>query len=295
MEVRRAGALTTVQDHGRRGYAHLGVPRSGALDRPALSWANRLVGNPPSAAGLELTVTGATLRLWVATTVALTGAPARLRVAGAEAPFGVPVPVPAGAEVRIGAAMVGVRSYLAVAGGITLPPVLGSRSTDTLSGLGPPPLADGVVLPVGAAARVPRPDPAPDRRAGPGQLAAPGSGTTLRLHPGPRRDWLTDASLAGLLAGSYQVSPLSNRIGARLTGGPPLHRARAGELASEGMTLGAVQVPSDRQPLILLADHPTTGGYPVVAIVEPADLPLLAQLRPGAPVRFRPHETSQWT
>lgn len=293
LEVQRAGALATVQDLGRHGLAHLGVPASGALDTPALRLANWLVGNPAEAAGLELTVTGATFRVRAATAVALTGAPARLTVAGAEVPPGVAVPVSPGDLLRIGPATAGVRSYLAVAGGVAVPPVLGSRSTDTLSGLGPPPLTDGMVLPLGGAASRPAAPPGPVPATAASQRP-PAAGAVLRLHPGPRRDWFRDASVTALRDGAYQLSALSNRIGARLAGGPRLRRARAGELPSEGMVLGAVQVPADGQPLILLADHPTTGGYPVVAIVEPADLWRLAQLRPGAPVRFRPYDEAQW-
>ncbi|HYN94990.1 MAG TPA: allophanate hydrolase subunit 2 family protein, partial [Pilimelia sp.] len=155
IEVVRAGALTTVQDLGRPGLAHLGVPRAGALDAPALSLANRLVGNPADAAGLEVTVTGCALRLLAAGTIAATGAYGRLRVAGRAAQFGQPVAVPAGATVELGRAEGGVRTYLAVAGGIAVPAVLGSRATDTLSGLGPPKLVDGQLLPVGRPAGPP--------------------------------------------------------------------------------------------------------------------------------------------
>jgi biotin-dependent carboxylase-like uncharacterized protein len=279
--VVKAGLLTTVQDLGRPGYAHLGVARSGALDQPALLRANRLVGNPDTAAGLETTLTGATLRAESAVTIAITGAPALVSVDGTPAEFGAAVTVPAGSLLEIGAASAGVRSYLAVAGGITVAPVLGSRSTDTLSGLGPPPLRPGYVLPVGGQPALPLdpPDPAStsDR---------PDAEVVLRIRLGPRYDWFGVPAREALVSEAYTLSVKSNRVGARLTGAP-LGRAVTGELPSEGIVLGAVQVPADGQPLIFLADHPTTGGYPVIAVVERADLPLLAQARPGTTVRFQ--------
>ena len=291
IEVVRAGALTTVQDLGRPGWAHLGVPRSGALDAPALRLANRLVGNPETEAGLEMTITGCRLRLRHPGTIAVTGAAARLRVDGAPAELGAPIAVTAGALVEIGPARRGVRSYLAIAGGIAVPPVLGSRSTDTLSGLGPAPLRDGDELPVGPPGDAP-PAEAPQREAPQQEQAAhpqpPPSGDTpellLSVRLGPRDDWFTPAAIEALLSTAYTVSPMSNRVGARLAGAA-LPRARAGELPSEGVVLGAVQVPADGQPLIFLADHPTTGGYPVIAVVD--DVAPLAQARPGTTLRFR--------
>lgn len=157
VEVIRAGALTTVQDLGRPGWAHLGVPRSGALDPAALRLANRLVGNPEAAAGLEITLGGCLLRFTTATTVAVTGADTDLRAADRPADLGRPLSLPAGALLRIARPRVGLRNWLAVGGGLDVPPVLGSRSTDTLSGLGPAPLRDGDRLPLGA----PTGDPAP--------------------------------------------------------------------------------------------------------------------------------------
>ncbi|HET8682440.1 MAG TPA: biotin-dependent carboxyltransferase family protein [Micromonosporaceae bacterium] len=279
IEVRRAGPLTTVQDLGRPGWAHLGVPRSGALDAPALRLGNRLVGNPEEEAGLEVTLTGCTLVLRVDRIVAVTGAPAQVTVDGRPVANGAAVRVPAGSVLRVGPARRGVRSYLAVAGGIAVPPVLGSRSTDTLSGLGPAPLRDGDLLPLGD------PSSTTDRATeGLGEGGQPGP-ARVRLLPGPRADWFTEEAVGMLDGASYMVGVNSNRVAARLAG-PGLTRAVAGELPSEGIVLGAVQVPPDGQPLVFLADHPTTGGYPVVAVVEPADLPLLAQARPGATVTF---------
>ncbi|MGW3629773.1 5-oxoprolinase subunit C family protein [Streptomyces sp. NPDC005122] len=278
LSVARAGALTTVQDQGRPGHAHLGVPRSGALDAPAAALANRLVGNPVEAAVLETTLDGCALRPRSAVTMAVTGAPCPVAVDGRPAPWGAPVRVPAGALLDVGAARAGLRSYVAVSGGVAVEPVLGSRSTDLLSGLGPPPLTDGTVLPLGHPGHVPaRVDVVPH----PG----PPAELVLRVTPGPRDDWFTASALRTLTTAAYRVSSASNRIGMR-TQGPPLERAVSGELPSEGMVLGAVQVPPDGRPVVFLADHPTTGGYPVIAVVRAADLSAAAQAVAGTPVRF---------
>ncbi|SDT73378.1 biotin-dependent carboxylase uncharacterized domain-containing protein [Actinoplanes derwentensis] len=272
--VLRAGPLTTVQDLGRPGWAHLGVPRSGALDMPALRLANRFVGNPDDAAGLETTLLGCTLRFASAALVAVTGAVADVDVNGrpVERLRGYQLfEVPAGGIVDVKRATRGVRSYLAVAGGITVEPVLGSRSTDTLSGLGPDRLTDGAVLPVGTVTGAPIV----------GEPARVTGELVLGLRLGPRDDWF---DRTGLFGTPYEISPLSNRIGTRLAG-TALTRAKAGELPSEGVVLGAVQVPADGQPIIFLADHPTTGGYPVIGVV--GDVTPLAQARPGTTVRFR--------
>jgi biotin-dependent carboxylase-like uncharacterized protein len=273
--VLRAGPLTTVQDLGRPGWAHLGVPRSGALDEAALRLANRFVGNPDDAAGLETTLLGCTLRFEEATLVAVTGAVAQVDVdrRPVERPHGHQLfEVPAGGVLDVKQASRGVRSYIAVAGGIAVEPVLGSRSTDTLSGLGPGRLGDGTVLPVGV------PSGAPSLVGEPARIAGE---LVLGIRLGPRDDWF---DTSGLFASSYDISPLSNRIGARLAG-PALTRAHAGELPSEGVVLGSVQVPADGQPIIFLADHPTTGGYPVIGVV--GNVTPLAQARPGTTVRFR--------
>ncbi|KMS71025.1 allophanate hydrolase [Streptomyces viridochromogenes] len=278
LSVVRAGALTTVQDLGRPGHAHLGVPRSGALDGPAAALVNRLVGNGPEAAVLETTVNGCAVRPRSTVTVAVGGAPCRVTVDGRPVAWGAPVRVPAGALLDVGAALSGVRSYVAVSGGITVEPVLGSRSTDLLSGLGPPPLADGTVLPLGRSTQLHAcvdvaPQPAP-----PAELV-------LRVTPGPRDDWFTAAAVHAFTSRAYRVSPASNRIGLR-TEGPALERATTRELPSEGVVLGAVQVPPDGRPVVFLADHPTTGGYPVIAVVRASDLPAAAQAVPGTPIRF---------
>ncbi|MCX4979611.1 biotin-dependent carboxyltransferase family protein [Streptomyces sp. NBC_00572] len=276
--VVRAGALTTVQDLGRTGYAHLGVPRSGALDPAAVRLVNRLVGNPETAAVLETTVNGCALRPRCAVTVAVGGAPCPVRVDARPAAWGTAVRVPAGSVLEIGAAVRGLRAYVAVGGGIDVEPVLGSRSTDLLSGLGPAPLADEAVLPLGPVTGVRGSVDAPPWPGPPDELV-------LRVRLGPREDWFTAAALRTLATRAYRVSPASNRIGLRLEG-PALERALPGEPASEGMVLGAVQVPPDGRPVVFLADHPTTGGYPVIGVVREADLGAVAQAVPGTPVRF---------
>ncbi|MGR4884923.1 biotin-dependent carboxyltransferase family protein [Streptomyces sp. LARHCF249] len=279
--VVRPGALTTVQDRGRPGYAHLGVPRSGALDTAAYALANRLLGNAPDAAALETTLDGVGLRALAPITVAVTGAPCSVRAAGRPVAWGAAVRLPAGTELEVGRAESGLRSYVAVRGGLGVPPVLGSRSTDLLSGLGPPVLSAGMLLPLGSGA--PEPVTAADACALPGAPAQ----LLLPLRLGPRADWFTEASLAGLWRSVFRVSPMSNRIGLRTEAGAPLVRAREGELPSEGMVLGAVQVPPDGLPVVFLADHPVTGGYPVVGVVPPGPaLDAAAQARPGVPVRF---------
>jgi biotin-dependent carboxylase-like uncharacterized protein len=279
LNIRFAGAHTTIQDLGRPGLAHLGVPRSGALDTPALALANRLVGNAVDAAGLEVTMSGCSFWTTMSVTIAVTGAPAPVTIARRHHGHG-PVAVRAGALVEIGPPTAGVRTYVAVAGGIDVAPVLGSRSTDTLSGLGPPRVRAGDVLPVGSplgAQRVAMVDFVPPPGHGP---------VRLRIRYGPRDDWFTRGARE-LLETPYTVSAHSNRVGARLAG-PALARVDAGrQLPSEGIVAGAVQVTADGQPLVFLADHPTTGGYPVIAVVDAADLPRLAQARPGDTVRMQ--------
>ncbi|MFD9036169.1 biotin-dependent carboxyltransferase family protein [Streptomyces sp. NPDC059567] len=280
VSVVRAGALTTVQDLGRTGYAHLGVPRSGALDPGAARLVNRLVGNPEDAAVLETTVDGCAVRPRCAVTVAVGGAPCPVTVDGRPAAWGAAVRVAAGALLEVGAATRGLRAYVGFGGGVAVEAVLGSRSTDLLSGLGPAPLADGTVLPLGVESAVRGSVDAPPWPGPPDELV-------LRVRLGPRHDWFTPGALRTLATRAYRVSSASNRIGLR-TEGPPLERARTGELPSEGMVLGAVQVPPDGRPVVFLADHPTTGGYPVVAVVRESDLAAAAQAVPGTTVRFVP-------
>jgi biotin-dependent carboxylase-like uncharacterized protein len=274
------GPFATVQDRGRTGWASIGVPRSGAADRASADLANRLVGNRGEAAVVEVTAGGLRARAERTVLVAVTGAPAPVQVGGRPMPLNAPVSVPAGTVLSLGVPPVGLRSYLAVRGGVDVPAVLGSRSTDTLSGLGPAPLSAGDRLPIGSMAVE---EPVVDVAA----VRTPSADPVLRVLPGPRRDWLAPSAWTALAAGPWTVTPNSDRIGLRLTG-PRLHRARDDELPSEGLVPGAVQVPPDGAPVLFLADHPVTGGYPVLAVVVTADLPAAAQLRPGDQARFRP-------
>jgi len=269
------GALGTVQDLGRPGWAHLGVPRAGSLDQPAAALANRIVGNSPEAALLETTLTGLTFRAERGHWFAVTGARCQVSVDDHPAAHGQAVFADAGSVVTVGPAEEGVRCYVALAGGVTVDPVLGSRSTDTLAWVGPPRLAEGSRLPVGDPTGAPQPHDTP----------RPPEARPLRVLPGPRADWFSGDVLEALCASAYTVGEASNRIGLRLDG-RSLERSRDDELASEGMVLGAVQVPPDGQPVVFLADHPVTGGYPVVAVVRVEDLAQCAQLRPGDEVRF---------
>jgi biotin-dependent carboxylase-like uncharacterized protein len=269
IEILEPGPLATVQDLGRPGFAALGVPRSGAFDRAALRLANRLVGNSDDAAAIEVTLGGLEIRLTAAATIALTGAPCP----GAP-DWGRAVSIPAGASVRLAMPPSGLRSYLAVRGGVGAAPVLGSRSTDTLSGLGPDPLRRGDVLAIGRAA---------GEVSGAGALGSPAGDAILPIRFGPREDWFTAAARASLVGAAWIVRPESDRVGIRLDG-PRLARAQDGELPSEPVLPGAVQVPSDGRPILFGPDAPVTGGYPVIAVVTGLDR--AAQLRPGDHVRF---------
>jgi biotin-dependent carboxylase-like uncharacterized protein len=278
IEVISPGVFATVQDLGRPGLAEMGVGESGAADVGSLARANALVGNPPSAAGVELTFGGLRARFAEPAVVAVTGAPCPLQVDGAAVGMDEVLTLPAGAELRVGRPRQGLRTYLSVRGGITVPAVLGSRSTDVLSGVGPPALRAGVVLPVGSAA---------DSTAGRAAAQPPDWRDEPVLHviPGPRDDWFTAEALAALVAEPYRCTTDTNRVGMRLEGAE-LTRRLTGELPSEGMVRGSLQVPPSGQPIVFLADHPVTGGYPVIAVVADADLDAAAQVRPGQSVRF---------
>jgi len=279
IEVLSPGALTTVQDLGRAGWAHLGVPPSGAADSRSLRAANRVVGNPDGAAALEATIRGPKLRFAAPAIVALAGAPVGARVDGRPVTMGEAVAMQAGEALDVGVARAGVRTYLAVRGGIDTELVLGSAATDVLSGLGPPVLTAGTRLSVGALSN-------PAAEPGPAPAAFPAGDPVLRVLPGTRDDRFARDALAILCGESWEVSPASNRVGVRLSG-PELRPVDDTELLSEGLVTGALQVPPSGRPILMLTDHPTTGGYPVLAVVVGDDLPLAGQLRPGGRVRFR--------
>lgn len=275
VRVLETGPSVLVQDRGRRGWAHLGVPRSGALDAPAAALAHRLVGNRPDDACLEVLLGGLGLVSDAGVWVAVTGARCPVEVDGRPAAFAEAVWLAADARLRLGRPEAGLRSYVALAGGIAVEPVLGSRSTDTLGGVGPPPVRAGDLLPLGSPAGWP---PGAD-------TARPPAAGPLHLTVGPRADRVAGDVVDRLCRTAYAVSPDSDRVGLRLLG-DPLPWAATDELPSEGLVLGAVQVPPDGRPVVFLADHPTTGGYPVVAVVDEADLWQCAQLRPGETVEL---------
>lgn len=275
LTVLATGALTTVQDAGRPGKAALGIGRSGACDRTSYRLANRLVGNSANDAVLEVTFGGLHLRADADMVVVTTGA----RCQGLW-PHNAPTFVRAGTELQLGPPASGLRTYVAVRGGLAVEPVLGSRSTDVLSGLGPPTVASGDVLSVGEPER-----PAPGIDVAP--VADPEEDdVTVLVAPGPRRDWFTDVAWDALVGQAYAVTSDANRVGLRLDG-QPLERARTDELPSEGMVRGALQIPPSGKPVLFLADHPVTGGYPVIAYVLEDDIDRCAQLRPGQNLLFR--------
>lgn len=269
------GLLCTLQDHGRPGLAALGVPASGAADQASHDLANRLVGNAPAAATLEVTMGGLRLRAETDLVVATAGA----RCPGLD--HHAVVTVRAGTVVTLGTPAAGVRTYLAVRGGWEADPVLGSRSTDLLSGLGPQPLRPGQRLEVGSALA---PHPGVDLAPVPEPGTAP---VRVDVLPGPRASWFGRHAWTVLQETEWTVRGDSNRVGIRLDGPHELERDHPGELASEGVVRGAVQVPPSGRPVVFLADHPVTGGYPVIACVRESHLGLLAQVRAGQGVRFR--------
>ena len=281
LHVIEPGVLTTVQDHGRRGFSALGIGAAGALDAASADAANRLVGNRPDAAVLEVTMGGFVASAQERQLVTVTGADASITVDGVTHPTGCLIDLRPGQSLSIGVPRHGVRSYLACRGGINVPPVLGSRATDTLGGLGPGTVAAGDVIPIGEdCAQFPVIEHL--------CRAAASTSQPLLLHflPGPRDHWFSLEAMTRLVTSDWTITPASNRVGIRLDG-PDLGRVVDGELASEGVALGSIQVPPSG-PIVFHRDHPVTGGYPVIGVVEVADLDALAQARAGDLVRFIP-------
>ncbi|WP_160668604.1 5-oxoprolinase/urea amidolyase family protein [Pseudarthrobacter sp. ATCC 49987] len=291
LRVVTPGLQSLIQDLGRYGHSGLGVSAAGALDRASLRRANRLVGNAPSAAAIETVAGGLAVQAVGDQVLAVAGAPSELTIASASGddrepawrtvPIATPFALLDGETLTIGPPQSGFRSYLAVRGGVDTAPVLGSRSTDTMSGIGPAPLAAGQLFAAGGEAEsgvVGHPELQPD---------FPGTGVTvLDVVPGPRADWFDAAALSSFCGQDWEVKPQSNRVGMRLQG-TPLQRTRQGELASEGTVAGALQVPPEGLPVLFLADHPITGGYPVIAVVVDSQLDLAAQIPIGGRIRFR--------
>jgi allophanate hydrolase subunit 2 len=260
IEVLAWGIAGSVRDAGRTGLAHVGRSRGGAADLAALQLGNRLVGNDAGAGAFE-TSGGLSIRTNRPVMVALTGSPCDLAVDGGPVlGWGAPTVVPAGATVRIGRLRGGARAYLCVRGGVT-----GADGANGPNGMG-----------IGADPGT----PAATQPAVPRSLDGP-----IRVWPGPRVDWFVDGALDRLVSTTWEVSATSDRVGVRLVG-ERLQRSRRDELRSEGIVEGAIQVPPDGQPIVMLADHPVTGGYPVIAVVDPADLGLVAQRPPGTELRF---------
>lgn len=295
LAVREPGLLTTVQDLGRFGYQAEGVPPSGAADAQSLWVANRLVGNPPGGAGLEITLIGPALEVLAETVIAVTGADLGATWNGKDLPLGESVLVKPGDRLTFTGPRSGCRAYLAVAGGIAVPLWLGSRSTDLLGRLGGfegRPLRAGDVIAAGCPAR-PLAGLA-GRRVRPGALPAAvprcGNGPAaieVRAVVGPQEGSFTAEAVALFFSREFRVLPASDRMGLRLEGVPVPPRPEAGELPSEGTPAGAVQVPPDGRPIVLLAGRQTMGGYHKIAVVTTPDIPALAQARPGDAIRFR--------
>ena len=290
LQVRATGLLTVFQDLGRHGQARQGVSASGAMDQAALKAANRLVGNASNAAALETVGGGLQLRSVGDNVVAVTGADAVLTLTTADGqrwsvPRYEPVALADGDMLAVGQPTAGARCYVAVRGGFAEAPVMGSCATDTLAHVGPAPVAVGdwlAVQPAPATSVVAAPELPP------ADLPTLEQEVVLDVVMGPRTDWFTPEAIARFAAQRWQVTPQSNRVGLRLAGEVPLDRAITGELPSEGAALGALQVPPSGQPVLFLADHPLTGGYPVIGCVAPYHLDRAGQIPVGAWLRFNP-------
>lgn len=290
LRILTVGPSALIEDLGRPGRAAEGVSVSGALDRGALIAANACVGNSSNAAGLEIAFGGLSFAAERDMTIAVAGAPAPVTICTAEghsiaAPHGRALRLGAGDRVSLGVPRRGMRSYLAIAGGLQVPLALGSAATDTLSGLGPAPVQAGDRLAIGpgpvAAAPAIHAAPEPD-------LPRAADCTTLDVILGPRTDWFTPDAVGLLATQQWRVSPESSRVGIRLLGERPLERLVPGELPSEGTVRGALQVPPSGQPVMFLSDHPLTGGYPVIGSIAPSHLDLAGQIPIGTRVRLRP-------
>lgn len=296
LRVETPGMLTTVQDLGRTGYEHMGVPPSGAMDPGALRLANTLVGNTPDSPALEFTLLGGRLTVLDADCVIAFAGSAPLHLgATATSPARTLSPwqshrVPAGATLTIGPLERGVRGYLAIGGGIAVTPVLGSASTLTrarLGGLDGRALIRGDVLGTGASRRQ------SSRR----WLATRDAGWFYRDAPvgvvlGPQQDHFAPGEIERFLGATYRLAPQSDRMGLRLAG-PAIAHAKGADIITDPIAAGSIQIPGAGQPLIAMNDRQTTGGYPKIATVISADLPRLAQMRPGQPVRFESLEPAQ--
>ncbi|HEX7284519.1 MAG TPA: biotin-dependent carboxyltransferase family protein [Vicinamibacterales bacterium] len=282
LHVIKPGLLTTVQDLGRFGHQESGVPVAGPMDSFSHRLANQLVGNEPDAATLEITLIGPELVVEVDTTVAICGGLFDVSCDERPVPMGASFAIAAGQRLKFGRVLQGARAYLAVAGGIQTTPVLGSRATHLVSRMGG---LDGRALASGDRVPVPAQLSSRPQRKSPG-LTLPTSGRALlRVMPGPQDDWFDREAIKTIAGVSFRISPRSNRMGYRLQG-PPLARVRDSELISEPVGIGAIQVPAAGEPILLMADRQTAGGYPKIGYVIAADLPLAGQLAPGDFIEF---------
>jgi len=281
--VHDPGPMTTVQDLGRPGYLRVGIPDSGPVDREAFVLANRLVGNPDGAAGLECTLIGPRLEFSDERAVAVTGADMAAVLNGTETPRWQAFRVKAGDVLKFGPARSGVRAYVAVSGGITTPPALGSRSTyvrGALGGLGGRALRKGDQLPLG------RPGAVRTGRVKAGRAANYAAEPEVRVVLGPQDDRFNARGIAAFLEGPYEMLPQSDRMGARLKG-PFIEHTRGHDIISDGVALGGIQVIGDGQPIVLLVDRQSTGGYTKIATVCSFDIGRIGQVKPGQRLRFR--------
>lgn len=284
IEVEAPGLQTTVQDLGREGFGAMGVSPSGAADPIALRIGNRLVGNAENAAALEMTLVGGTFRFREETTIALTGSDFGAELDGVAFQPWASVEVQAGQTLRLGATRSGARCYLCVCGGIHVPLFLGSASTHVLSGLGG---LEGRALRRGDVLQVaPSSNGIPKmRKVRAHALERLYSGKVLRVTAGPQSDWFPEASQQAFYASAYRVTEESNRMGLRVEG-PAVMPHSERKMMTEGVSLGAIQIPPGGQPIILFVEQQTTGGYPKIANVVSADLHRLGQLRPRDEIRF---------
>lgn len=280
--VIRPGMLTTIQDLGRWGYQHSGVPVAGPMDSYSHRLANQLLGNATDAAALEITLIGPELEASEPTTCVVQGARFEVTVNGKPVDVGRPFVIPAGQRLRFGARQSGSRASVAVLGGFDLPTEFGSRSTSLVSGMGPfngRPLQAGDVLPVGLPPRA-------TRVLNGRPLPVPEGGAVLRVMRGPHDSRFTPAALEQLFTARFTITPQSNRMGYRLEG-PPLLHSETADILSDATPVGSLQVPPSGHPILLMADRQTTGGYPKIGTVITADLSTAGQLAPGNWIEFR--------
>jgi biotin-dependent carboxylase-like uncharacterized protein len=281
--VIKPGMLTTIQDLGRWGFQARGVPVAGPMDVRSHRLANALVGNPADAATLEVTITGPELEFDAERIIAVTGAEFDLSIDGHAASFFTALPVASGSRLSFGRRRRGARAYVAVSGGFDVPPVLGSRATSVVCGMGGfdgRPLRSGDRLPLGEEARSGR------RREASSPLPRPADRhARVRVLPGPQQDRFTADALDILQAAPYTIDQQSDRMGFRLLGQPLTHRGSA-DVISDATAIGSIQVPASGLPILLMADRQTSGGYAKLATAITADLPDAAQLSPGDTISF---------